>query len=127
MEATVMESQVSERVRAQKERLLRLKPTVCTERARIYTEVYRRSADQPLLVTRALALAETLRRMSIYIDEGELIVGNQASAPRAAPIFPEYAVGWILDELDEASLVAQRRLTIPFIRDALEMRARIKS
>ena len=29
----------------------------------------------------------------------------------------------ILDELDEASLVAQRRLTIPFIRDALEKRA----
>src|SRR5258708_6496651 len=26
----------------------------------------------------------------------------------------------ILDQLDEASLVAQRRLTIPFIRDALE-------
>jgi len=33
----------------------------------------------------------------------------------------------ILDELDEASLVAQRRLTIPFIRDALEMHARTKS
>jgi len=33
----------------------------------------------------------------------------------------------ILDELDEASLVAQRRLTIPFIRDALEMHAGIKS
>lgn len=32
----------------------------------------------------------------------------------------------ILDELDEASLVAQRRLTIPFIRDELEKRARIK-
>jgi hypothetical protein len=29
--------------------------------------------------------------------------------------------------LDEASLVAQRRLTIPFIRDALEKHARIKS
>jgi DnaA-homolog protein len=29
----------------------------------------------------------------------------------------------ILDELDEASLVAQRRLTIPFIRDALEKHA----
>jgi DnaA-homolog protein len=28
-----------------------------------------------------------------------------------------------LDELDEASLAAQRRLTIPFIRDALERRA----
>lgn len=30
----------------------------------------------------------------------------------------------ILDELDEASLVAQRRLTIPFIRDALEKHAK---
>jgi DnaA family protein len=33
----------------------------------------------------------------------------------------------ILDELDEASLVAQRRLTIPFIRAALEMHAKTKS
>jgi DnaA family protein len=33
----------------------------------------------------------------------------------------------ILDHLDEASLVAQRRLTIPFIRDALEKHAKIKS
>jgi DnaA family protein len=32
----------------------------------------------------------------------------------------------ILDELDEASLAAQRRLTIPFIRDALEKRAGTK-
>jgi DnaA-homolog protein len=33
----------------------------------------------------------------------------------------------VLDDLDEASLVAQRRLTIPFIRDALEKRADTKS
>jgi DnaA-homolog protein len=33
----------------------------------------------------------------------------------------------VLDELDEASLVAQRRLTIPFIRDALEKHAGRKS
>jgi DnaA family protein len=33
----------------------------------------------------------------------------------------------ILDQLDEASLAAQRRLTIPFIRDALEKHAKIKS
>ncbi len=32
----------------------------------------------------------------------------------------------ILDELDEASLAAQRRLTIPFIRDALEKHAGTK-
>jgi DnaA-homolog protein len=33
----------------------------------------------------------------------------------------------LLDELDEAALVAQRRLTIPFIRDALEKHADTKS
>ncbi len=33
----------------------------------------------------------------------------------------------ILDELDEASMVAQRRLTVPFIRAALEKHARTKS
>ncbi len=33
----------------------------------------------------------------------------------------------LLDELDEASLVAQRRLTVPFIRDALERHAGTKS
>ncbi len=33
----------------------------------------------------------------------------------------------ILDQLDEASLIAQRRLTIPFIRDELEKRAGTKS
>lgn len=33
----------------------------------------------------------------------------------------------ILDKLDEASLIAQRRLTIPFIRDVLETLAKIKS
>jgi DnaA-homolog protein len=32
----------------------------------------------------------------------------------------------ILDHLDEASLVAQRRLTVPFIRDALERLAGTK-
>jgi DnaA family protein len=32
----------------------------------------------------------------------------------------------VLDQLDEASLIAQRRLTIPFIRDALETLAKTK-
>ena len=39
--------------------------------------------------------------MTIFIDEGELIVGNQSSRHRAAPIFPEYAVDWLPKEMDE--------------------------
>ncbi len=39
--------------------------------------------------------------MTIFIDEGDLIVGNQASRLRAAPIFPEYAIDWLPREMDE--------------------------
>ena len=92
---------VSPRIRRMREEVLSVKPTICTERARIYTEIYRENEAKPLVVKRALALYETLRRMSIFIGEDELIVGNQSSRLRAAPIFPEYAVSWILNELDE--------------------------
>jgi pyruvate formate-lyase/glycerol dehydratase family glycyl radical enzyme len=92
---------VSERVTRLKSKYLHARPTVCTERAEFYTEVYQEHEAKPLIVRRALALDRTLRQMTISIDEGELIVGNQASRLRAAPIFPEYAVEWILRELDE--------------------------
>ncbi len=101
MIATAAAKTVSARVQRLKERYLRTRPTVCTERARFYTEVYRRHAAKPVIVRRALALKETLERMTVTIEQGELIVGNQASRLRAAPIFPEYAVGWILAELEE--------------------------
>ena len=92
---------VSERVTRLKSKYLYTKPTVCTERAEIYTEVYKANEAKPLIVRRALALDQTLRQMTITIADSELIVGTQASRLRAAPIFPEYAVSWILRELDE--------------------------
>jgi formate C-acetyltransferase len=94
-------NELSERIIKLRERVLNAKSTVCTERAHIYTDVYRHHEAKPVVMKRALALSETLKRMTIFIDEGELIVGNQSSELRAAPIFPEYAVSWILGELDE--------------------------
>lgn len=89
------------RISSLREQVLTRKPTICPERARFYTEVYREHPDKPVIITRALALERTLREMSIFIEEGALIVGNQASAVKAAPIFPEYAVEWIEAEIDE--------------------------
>ena len=48
-----------------------------------------------------MALADVLRNMTIYIEEEQLLAGNQASSNRAAPLFPEYAFAYILDELDD--------------------------
>jgi len=93
--------QLSGRIKAHKEALIHIvKPPICTERAQHYTQVYQQHADKPLAVRRALALAEHLQKRTIWIKHDELIVGNQASEVRAAPIFPEYTVGWIESEID---------------------------
>src|SRR5665811_1201821 len=42
-----------------------------------------------------------LEHMSIFIEPATLIAGNQASSNRAAPIMPEYAMDWVINELDE--------------------------
>ncbi len=51
--------------------------------------------------------------MSIFIGPDELIVGNQASRPRSAPIFPEYSWEWILEELDTLPTRAADRYAVP--------------
>lgn len=91
----------SKRIKKLRENVLTAKPSVCTERAKFYTEIYEKYAHEPIIIKRALALEKTLNKMSIFIDDGELIVGNHSSQLRAAPIFPEYAVSWIMKELDE--------------------------
>jgi pyruvate formate-lyase/glycerol dehydratase family glycyl radical enzyme len=77
-----------------------VKPAVCAERAAHYTEAYQLHLDKPVVVRRALALAEHLAKKTIWIKNDELIVGNQASELRAAPIFPEYTVTWVEEEID---------------------------
>ncbi len=92
---------LSDRIKAHKEALIHIvKPPICTERAQHYTHVYQQHADKPLAVRRAMALAEHLQQRTIWIKHDELIIGNQASEVRAAPIFPEYTVGWIESEID---------------------------
>ncbi|MDD2587703.1 MAG: glycyl radical protein [Atopobiaceae bacterium] len=84
-----------------RDELLDAKPWVDVERALITTEVYRECADLPLTMKRAEMLTRVLGRMTIFIEPETLIAGNQASSNRSAPIFPEYAMSWVIDELDE--------------------------
>lgn len=89
----------SERVNRLRDRLINTEPIVCAERAVIWTEVYKRNEDKSPILKAALALAETLRKMSIQIYDDELIVGNQGSALRATTISPTVNP-WVINELD---------------------------
>ena len=91
----------SERVAKLREEALAKEPGVCVERARYLTKAYKENEEKSKYIKRALAVKEVLENMSIYIKEGELVVGNQSSDVRTAPLFPEYAVEWIIEELNE--------------------------
>lgn len=93
---------LSPRINAHKQQLINIvTPPVCTERAQVYTRVYQQHEDKPMVIRRALALAEHLKTRTIWIKHDELIIGNQASKVRAAPIFPEYTVRWLAAEIDD--------------------------
>lgn len=89
------------RMQSFRDDLLNAKPQVCVERALITTKTYQENQDQPLAIKRALMLKNVLEQMSIFIEPQTLIAGNQASSNRSAPIFPEYAMQWVIDELDQ--------------------------
>lgn len=73
------------------------------ERAVIVTEAYIKYKDEPQIVKRALAFDEILKKMSIAIRDDELIVGNQSKNRRGVPLFPEYAIDWIKNDMETFS------------------------
>ncbi len=93
--------EMTERMKGFREELVDAKPHICVERAMITTKAYQENQDQPLAMKRAIMLKDILEGMSIFIEPQTLIGGNQASSNRSAPIFPEYAMQWVIDELDE--------------------------
>ena len=100
------------RTAAMRSRILNTQPSVCTERAVLTTQAYQTHEYEQVVLKRAYMLDTVLRNMTIYIDPEDLIVGNQASADRAAPIFPEYAIDWAVAELDEFDKRNGDRFTI---------------
>ena len=72
--------------------------SVCLERARAYTEVYKTGEPLPPILKRAMATAKALDRTSPYILDGELVVGGESSAPKAYAVHPELDSTWIMME-----------------------------
>lgn len=75
-------------------------PAICPERAVIFTNSMKETEGKPIVKRRAQSLEEVLTKMTIFVRDGELLVGNQASSVRAAPVFPEYSTDWIEREFE---------------------------
>ncbi|MBR0373274.1 MAG: glycyl radical protein [Mogibacterium sp.] len=97
------------------------------ERAKIETEVYKEWEDKVSLpVLRALVLKEYFSKKTLYLGEGELIVGEKGCDPQASPTFPELCCHTVEDmhimndrevvnyKTTEQDIKDQEEIIIPF-------------
>jgi pyruvate formate-lyase/glycerol dehydratase family glycyl radical enzyme len=106
------DSMLSERVQRLREQSVTTKPYICTERAELLTDFYQSGGADNVStpVARALAFKHILENKTIVINDGELIVGERGSAPRATPTYPELC-SHTLEDLD----IANSRERTPFL------------
>lgn len=81
---------MNERVKKLRDRSLVSRPSISAERARLLTEFYRaEEGKHSVPMMRALSFKYLCEHKTIFIGEGELIVGERGPEPLAVPTFPE--------------------------------------
>lgn len=69
------------------------------ERLRLVTESYRKNEIEPQKLQCAYAFENVLLHSTLHIYEDDLILGEIAAPAKASPIYPEFSVNWIIDEI----------------------------
>jgi len=82
---------ISERVARLRKASLEARPALSTERAELMTAFYQEGWEGKVSapVLRAMAFRYLMEHKTVYIGEGELIVGEKGPAPKATPTYPE--------------------------------------
>ena len=90
----------TERINRLRDQYWHFVPTLDTERALAYTQVYRQTEAEDTILRRAKAFHHYYSTKTISINPHELIVGTLGRAPRSVVFCPEISWRWIRDELD---------------------------
>lgn len=104
---------MNERIKKLRQIVTNTAPEICIDRGVAITRSYQETEGLPIITRRALAFKRILQDMGIYILDKELIVGNQQCKPKAAPLFPEFGVRWIKDEIDSFDKRKLERFILP--------------
>ncbi len=75
-------------------------PQIEHYRAVLYTESFRATEGEPIVLRKAKAFYNVCKNIPIVIRRGELIVGANSVAPRSCPTFPEFSFEWLESEFD---------------------------
>jgi len=69
---------------------LETRPSISPERASLLTDFYQvHEGKHSVPVLRAMSFMDLCRRKTLYLGEGELIVGERGPEPKVVPTFPE--------------------------------------
>jgi len=87
---TAVTDTMTDRVRRLRQQSLDAAPRISTERAELLTDFYAaEEGKHSVPVMRALAFRHLCENKTVYIGDGELIVGERGPEPGAVPTFPE--------------------------------------
>lgn len=121
---------MNERIRKLRALSVNTPPHIDMERAKIMTETYRREEgvlSVPQL--RAQALKDYFSQKTLYLGEGELIVGEKGDSPQGAPTFPELCCHSVEDmrlmnerelirfQVTPEDMALQEKVMIPFWKE----------
>ncbi|MDY0297505.1 MAG: glycyl radical protein [Acidobacteriota bacterium] len=106
---------MNERIRNLREQSLKAQARISTERACLLTEFYADplNAAIPAREMRGRVFRHIMEHKTLYIGEGELIVGERGPFPKATPTYPEICLH-TLDDLE----VLHSRPKVSFIVDS---------
>ena len=91
-----------DRINKLKEKVFEI-PTICLERASIVTESFKENENSPVCIKIARAFEKILKNMTINISNNELLVGYLAKTDSSVPLYPEFGVRFLKEEIDTFS------------------------
>ena len=103
---------MTERVELLRQLSVETKPYISAERAELLTQFYASGVAETVSVpvARAMALRHILEHRTVWIGEGELIVGERGPRPKATPTYPELCC----HSLEDLRILHSRERT-PFV------------
>lgn len=88
-----------ERVNRLRQKFLDRPYDIDVERLRLITESYKSTEGMSRKLQCAHAFRHILLNSTLYIYEDDLVLGEIAAPAKASPIYPEFSVNWIIDEI----------------------------
>lgn len=88
-----------ERVNRLRQTFLNRSYDIDVERLRLVTQAYQQHETVPRILQCAYAFENISLNSTLHVYDDDLILGEIAAPAKASPIYPEFSVDWIIDEI----------------------------